>query len=126
DDVDGDPHADGVHPPTRNDPEAPALRESRSRLPDQADEAGPVVLGDGEPGGQVLAARAVERVAGCCRHRDSPLQIAVRALPGEPFTTESQSTKKIKGRVSLGLFDSVVIKSFGNLCAPKRSNSIAL
>src|SRR4029077_284611 len=71
DDVDGNPHAHGVYPPARNDPEAPALRESRGRLADQADETRPVGLGDREAGGKVLAARAVERVAGWSglRHR---------------------------------------------------------
>ena len=42
--------------PTRNDPEAPALRESGGRLPDQADEACPMGFGDSETGGKVLAA----------------------------------------------------------------------
>src|SRR5882672_4393587 len=101
DDVDGNPHADGVHPPTRNDPKAAALRESRKRLPDQADEARPMGLGNGEPGGQVLAARTVECVAEWCglRHRDSQTVFTTEN------TEEHGGEKSLVGSlVSLGPF----------------------
>src|SRR5215468_11783755 len=109
DDVDGNPHTDRVHPPARNDPEAPPLRKSGGRLSHKSNETRPVRFGNGEAGGKVLAARAVERVAGGNGHLDSQLQVSEAKLPSfKIFTTGGIGDHRETRKFHLPLLPSVL------------------